>query len=63
MRTSQSYIVPTLDQCERISDMAPGNQNAMLFCQGCVTEMGGGVREGHASATGYIRALIQAVYR
>ena len=126
-------IVSTLDQYRRIFDLASSPSNAMLFCQGCVTEMGVDVlqairdmgslgkiayvhfrnvrgaprsfqevfvdegqvdmyaamstyreagfegpfmmdhtpgipgdragREGHAFATGYIRALIQAVYR
>ena len=126
-------IVSTLDQYERIFSLAPSDSNAMLFCQGCVTEMGVDVlegirrigrlgkivyvhfrnvrgaprdfrevfldegdvdmyealktykevgfngpfmmdhtpgipgdrnaREGHAFATGYIRAMIQAVYR
>ncbi|MFH1567118.1 MAG: mannonate dehydratase [Gemmatimonadota bacterium] len=126
-------IVSTLDQYERIFGLAPSPSNAMLFCQGCVAEMGvdvlaairrigrqrkivyvhfrnvcgtpksfrevfldegdadmlqamrtyrevgfegpfmmdhtpaipgdRGGREGHAFATGYIRALIQAVYR
>lgn len=126
-------IVSTLDQYERIFGLAASEANAMLFCQGCVTEMGvdvleairrmgrqgkiayvhfrnvagaprdfrevfldegdvdmyeamrtyrevgfegpfmmdhtpaiaghRGAREGHAFAAGYIRALIQAVYR
>ena len=126
-------IVSTLEQYERIFGLAASGSNAMLFCQGCVTEMGVDVleairrmgqqdkivyvhfrnvagsprdfrevfldegdvdmyeamrtyrdvgfrgpfmmdhtpvipgdreaREGHAFATGYIRALIQAVYR
>ena len=33
-------IVSTLDQYERIFGMVPSDANAMLFCQGCVTEMG-----------------------
>ncbi|MEE2659237.1 MAG: mannonate dehydratase [Candidatus Latescibacterota bacterium] len=33
-------IVSTLEQYERIFEMAPSDCNAMLFCQGCVTEMG-----------------------
>lgn len=126
-------IVSTLDQYERIFALVPSPANAMLFCQGCVAEMGEEVpaairrmgrqgkiayvhfrnirgtprsfqevfvdegqvdmvaamqtyrevgfngpfmmdhtpqipgdresREGHAYAVGYIRALIQAVYR
>ncbi len=32
-------IVSTLDQYERIFSLAPSSSNAMLFCQGCVTEM------------------------
>ncbi|MBN62642.1 MAG: mannonate dehydratase [Gemmatimonadetes bacterium] len=126
-------IVSTLEQYERIFALNPSPNNAMLFCQGCVTEMGidvceairrmGGQdkicyvhfrnvrgtpkdfrevfidegdvdmframqtykevgfagpfmmdhtpaipddrdqRQGHAYATGYIRAMIQAIYR
>ena len=126
-------IVSTLEQYERIFSLVPSPSNAMLFCQGCVTEMGVDVyqairrmagqgkiayvhfrnvngtprnfqevfvdegqvdmfeamraykdagfngpfmmdhtpqipgdreqREGHAYAVGYIRAMIQAVYR
>lgn len=33
-------IVSTLDQYERIFSLNPSPNNAMLFCQGCVTEMG-----------------------
>ncbi len=33
-------IVSSLEQYERIFEMAPSPANAMLFCQGCVTEMG-----------------------
>jgi mannonate dehydratase len=33
-------IVSTLDQYQRIFDAVPCASNAMLFCQGCVTEMG-----------------------
>ena len=39
-------IVSTLDQYERIFGLAPSDSNAMLFCQGCVTEMGVDVLEG-----------------
>ena len=126
-------IVSTLEQYKRIFDLALSPSNAMLFCQGCVAEMGVDVmqaireigslgkivyvhfrnirgtphnfqevfvdegdvdmyqamqtykeagfegpfmmdhtpgipgdragRDGHAFATGYIRAMIQAVYR
>jgi len=38
-------IVSSLDQYERIFEMAPSDANAMLFCQGCVTEMGVDVYE------------------
>ena len=126
-------IVSTLEHYERIFGIVPSPANAMLFCQGCVTEMGvdvyqaiqrmatqnkivyvhfrnvkgsgkyfeevfgdegdvdmlramqaykdagfqgpfmmdhtpqipgdfAGARAGHALATGYIRAMIQAVY-
>ena len=33
-------IVSTLDQYQRIFDLVPSDANGMLFCQGCVTEMG-----------------------
>ena len=33
-------IVSTLDQYRRIFELVPSDANAMLFCQGCVTEMG-----------------------
>ena len=33
-------IVSTLAHYHRIFDMAPSESNAMLFCQGCVAEMG-----------------------
>ena len=33
-------IVSTLDQYQRIFDEVPSDSNAMLFCQGCVAEMG-----------------------
>jgi len=33
-------IVSTLEQYKRIFKLAPSPCNAMLFCQGCVTEMG-----------------------
>lgn len=33
-------IVSTLEQYRRIFDLVPSDANAMLFCQGCVTEMG-----------------------
>lgn len=33
-------IVSTLDQYKRIFNLVPSPSNAMLFCQGCVTEMG-----------------------
>ena len=33
-------IVSTLEQYERIFGLVPSASNAMLFCQGCVTEMG-----------------------
>ncbi|MBT5876900.1 MAG: TIM barrel protein [Candidatus Latescibacteria bacterium] len=33
-------IVSTIDQYNRIFDQAPSDSNAMLFCQGCVAEMG-----------------------
>jgi mannonate dehydratase len=38
-------IVSTLDQYERIFSLVPSDSNAMLFCQGCVTEMGVDVYE------------------
>ena len=33
-------IVGSLDNYERIFSMVPGRSNGMLFCQGCVAEMG-----------------------
>ncbi len=33
-------IVSTLEQYHEIFDMVPSDANAMLFCQGCVAEMG-----------------------
>ena len=33
-------IVSTLEHYHRIFDAVPGKSNAMLFCQGCVSEMG-----------------------
>ncbi len=42
-------IVSSLEQFKRIFEMAPGDSHAMLFCQGCVAEMGedvpGAIRE------------------
>jgi mannonate dehydratase len=42
-------IVSSLDQLKRIFEMAPSESHAMLFCQGCVAEMGedvpGAIRE------------------
>ena len=35
-----AQIVSTLDQYRRIFKISPGDSNGMLFCQGCVTEMG-----------------------
>ena len=40
-----AQIVSTLDQYRRIFAAAPGDCNGMLFCQGCVTEMGVDVYE------------------
>lgn len=52
-------IVSTLDQYERIFALAPSPSNAMLFCQGCVTEMGvdvfGAIRRiGRADKIAYV---------
>jgi len=38
-------IVSSLDQYKRIFNMVPSRSNAMLFCQGCVTEMGENVEQ------------------
>jgi mannonate dehydratase len=38
-------IVSTLDQYRRIFGLAPSHSNGMLFCQGCVAEMGVDVEE------------------
>lgn len=40
-----AQIASTLDQYRRIFDQAPSDSNGMLFCQGCVTEMGVNVYE------------------
>ena len=40
-----AQIVSSLDQYRQIFDLAPGKSNGMLFCQGCVTEMGVDVYE------------------
>jgi mannonate dehydratase len=40
-----AQIVSTLDQYRRIFDIVPSDSNGMLFCQGCVTEMGVNVYE------------------
>ena len=40
-----AQIVSTLDQYRKIFDIAPSDANGMLFCQGCVTEMGVSVYE------------------
>ena len=40
-----AQIVSTLDQYRRIFDIVPSDANGMLFCQGCVTEMGVNVYE------------------
>lgn len=40
-----AQIVSTLDHYRRIFAAAPGDSNGMLFCQGCVTEMGVDVYE------------------
>jgi mannonate dehydratase len=34
-----AQICSTLDQFRRIFDLAPSNNHAMLFCQGCMTEL------------------------
>ena len=33
-------VLSTLDDFERLFDLVPSDANAMLFCQGCVAEMG-----------------------
>jgi mannonate dehydratase len=38
-------IVSTLEQYHRTFEMVPSESNAMLFCQGCVAEMGVNVHE------------------
>ncbi len=35
-----AQIASTLDQYRKIFDISPSDANGMLFCQGCVTEMG-----------------------
>jgi mannonate dehydratase len=51
-------IVSTLEQYKRIFNLVPSTANAMLFCQGCVTEMGVDV----AQAIRDIGALGKIVY-
>src|SRR5262245_18151394 len=51
-------IVSTLEQYKRIFNLVPSAANAMLFCQGCVTEMGVDV----AQAIRVIGALGKIVY-
>jgi mannonate dehydratase len=51
-------IVSTLDQYERIFGLMPSDSNAMLFCQGCVAEMGVDVYE----AIGRMGAQSKIVY-
>lgn len=51
-------IVSSIDQYKRIFNLAPSHANAMLFCQGCVTEMGVDV----AQAIREIAALDKIVY-
>ena len=38
-------IVVSVENYQRIFDLVPSNANGMLFCQGCVAEMGGDVLE------------------
>ena len=38
-------IVSSLEQYKRIFNLVPSESNAMLFCQGCVTEMGVNVEQ------------------
>jgi mannonate dehydratase len=51
-------IVSTLEQYKHIFNLVPSASNAMLFCQGCVTEMGVDV----AQAIREIGALGKIVY-
>lgn len=51
-------ITATLDQFERIFQLVPSPSNAMLFCQGCVAEMG----EDVPSAIRRIGSLGKIVY-
>ena len=51
-------ITATLDQFERVFTMVPSERNAMLFCQGCVAEMG----EDVPSAIRRIGSLGKIVY-
>ena len=51
-------IVSSIEQYKRIFDLVPSRANAMLFCQGCVTEMGVDV----AQAIREIAALDKLVY-
>ena len=51
-------IVSSLEQYKRIFNLVPSESNAMLFCQGCVTEMGVNVEQ----AIRDIGALSKIVY-
>jgi mannonate dehydratase len=51
-------IVSSLEQYKRIFNLVPSESNAMLFCQGCVTEMGVNVEQ----AIREIGALGKIVY-
>lgn len=51
-------IVSSLEQYKRIFNLVPSRANAMLFCQGCVTEMGVDVEQ----AIREIGALDKIVY-
>ena len=51
-------IVSSIEQYKRIFNLVPSRANAMLFCQGCVTEMGVDVGE----AIREIAALDKIVY-
>lgn len=51
-------IVSSIEQYKRIFNLVPSRSNAMLFCQGCVTEMGVDVEQ----AIREIAALDKIVY-
>jgi mannonate dehydratase len=55
-------IVSSLEQYKRIFELVPSPANAMLFCQGCVTEMGVDV-QGAIRAIGALGKIVYVHFR